>query len=381
MRVLHVTSHLHIGGITRYVLSLSERLVKRGHHVIIAADGGHAASQVTEIGATHWPFSLHTSAEWSPQVFWSMRQLAARVRQEPVDVMHAHTRVGQVVADHVAHHQSIPYVTTWHGIYQPRLGRRLWPCTGKMTIAISGLVRQDLLDRFHVPERQVRCIYNGVDVAYYAAQPDAATMQALRQRWNIPTDRPVVGAIGRMAAGRVKGFDTLLVAASLLEDILPECHVVIVGDGPRRPFLEDIATRLGVRTRVHFVGEMADIRVPLALMDVFVFTSRWPEAFGLTLVEAMAAGKPVVATQAGAVPEVIRHGVDGWLVPSDDPASMAEGIVRLVRDHAVASQLGRQAHIRVRDTFSLDRMATEVEAVYQEVVSPGLTSYKATPTP
>ncbi|MBI3324787.1 MAG: glycosyltransferase family 4 protein [Candidatus Omnitrophica bacterium] len=367
MRILQLTSHLNVGGITRYLFSLCERLVPHQYQVVIASDGGSAEDAVTRIGVSHWRLPLHTSAEFSPQVWWSIRQLAVRLRQEPVDLIHAHTRVGQVVAEQLAHRFQIPYVTTWHGIYTRRVGRRLWPCTGMRTIAISELVRQHLLTVFRVSPARVRCIYNGVDTAYYAHPPDPAVVEACRQQWRIPAHVPVVGGIGRLAAGRVKGFDTLLVAAALLEHLVPDLQVLIVGDGPRRPFLEDMAMRLGIRSRVHFIGEAQDIRIPLALMDLFVFTSRWPEAFGLTLVEAMAAGKPVVATQAGAVPEVISHDVDGWLVPSDDPSAMADGIARLLHDRAAAMRLGRQAQHRAHEAFDLERMVEQIEQVYEEV--------------
>ncbi len=368
MKVLQLTSHLNIGGITRYIICLSERLIAKGHRVIVASGTGSEETYVKAMGATHWRVPLHTSIEFSPQVFRGIQQLTARLAQEPVDVMHAHTRVGQVVADQVARRLGIPYVTTWHGIYKRRLGRRLWPCKGERTIAISELVHESLLNDFHVPAQRIRRIYNGIDGAHYAMPPADDVVQAYRSQWQLLAQRPVVGAIGRLAAGRVKGVDTLLVAVHLLQETFPELQVLIVGDGPRRPFLEDVAERLRVRHQTHFVGEVSDVRIPLALMDVFMFTSRWPEAFGLTLIEAMAAGKPVVATHAGAVPEIIQHGVNGWLVPSDDPSAMAEGVARLLNDPAFAKSLGRQATTRVRETFSLDQMAAEVEAVYQETV-------------
>ena len=368
MRVLQLTSHLNIGGITRYVLGLTEQLIRRGHTVVVASGPGTEAPKIRQIGATHWPFPFQTSMEFSPGVLRAREQLAARLAREPVEVIHAHTRVAQVVAERVSRRTGIPYVTTWHGIYKRRLGRRLWPCTGARTIAISELVRQSLRADFRVPEARIRCIYNGIDTAHYAAVPAAAAVEAYRAQWGLEPRRPVVGAIGRLAAGRVKGVDTLLVAAHLLQAAVPDVQVVIVGDGPRRPFLEDVAERLRVRGRTRFIGAASDIRLPLALMDVFVFTSRWPEAFGLTLIEAMAAGKPVVATRAGAVPEILEHDVNGWLVPPNDPSAMAEGIARLVRDRAAAERLGRQAQARARAAFSLERMAGEIEAVYHELV-------------
>ncbi len=368
MRILHLTSHLHIGGISRYVLSLTQRLRERGHRVIIASDGGPLEDQPAALGAAWWRVPLHTSAEFSPRVFRAARELAAHLREEPVDVIHAHTRVAQVVADRLSQQLQIPYVTTWHGIYKRRLGRRLWPCTGAVTIAISEFVRQHLLHDFHLPEQRVRCIYNGIDVAHYAIPPDPAALEAYRQRWQLSADQPVIGNIGRLASGRVKGFDTLLAVARHLQQTIPDLQVLVVGDGPRRPFLEEKATHLNIRHQVRFTGAVDDIRIPLALMDLFIFTSRWPEGFGLTLVEAMAAGKAVVATYAGAVPEVIEHNVNGWLVPSEDPTAMAEGITRLLDNRAAAAVLGVHAQATVRERFSLDRMADEVEAVYHEVL-------------
>ena len=368
MRVLHLTSHLNVGGITRYVLCLSEQLIAHGHRVVIASDAGSEVVRAAALGAVHWPLPLHTSMEFSPRVLRAARELADRLAREPVDIIHAHTRVGQVVAERMTRTLGIPYVTTWHGIYKNRLGRRLWPCTGMKTIAISSLVHRSLIEQFRVPEERIHRVYNGIDVGYYAASPSADTLEMWCRHWRLPARQPVVGAIGRLAAGRVKGFDTLLVAAHLLKPTFPDLQVVIVGDGPRRPFLEDVAERLRVQDRTHFLGEIQDIRVPLACMDVFVFTSRWPEAFGLTLIEAMAAGKPIVATRAGAVPEILQHGVNGWLVPPDQPAALAEGISRLLSDPVHARDLGRQARARVHEQFTIEHMVESVEAVYRETL-------------
>ena len=175
--------------------------------------------------------------------------------------------------------------------------------------------------------------------------------------------------MGRLAAGRVKGFDSILLTAHLLKEDVPDLQVLIVGDGPRRPFLEDVARRLGLQDRVRFTGVASDIRVPLGLMDVFIFPSRWPEAFGLTLVEAMASGRAVVATRVGAVPEIVRHGIDGWLVPPEDPLTLAEAALTLLKDRETAQRIGRQAQERAREMFNLDRMTDEIEAVYREAVS------------
>lgn len=371
MRILQLTSHLDIGGVSRYVLSLSQGLQRHGHQVVIAADHGRLEEEVRACGAQYWHAPLHTSAEFSPAVWAAARRLAVSLQREPVEIIHAHTRVAQVVADRLARRAAIPYVTTWHGVFRPNLGRMLWPCMGDRTIAISEAVRQHLSADFRCAEAQIRLIENGADINFFLRKPDAASLQAYRKRWDIPEGVPVIGSIGRLASGRVKGFDLLLVAAEAIKREVPDLHVLLVGDGPRRPFLEEKALRAGLRECVHFADPVTDTRVPLALMDVFVFPSRWPEGFGLSLVEAMAAGRPVVATAVGAVPQIIEHGRSGWVVAPEHPAALADGILRLLKDRAVAAQLAREGAARVRDRFSLDRMVSQIELVYRELVARG----------
>lgn len=370
MRILQVTSHLQVGGVPRYVVMLSGRLAARGHQVVVASAGGPLAAQLSpEI--VQWRVPLRAKCEWHPNAWWTVEELIRRLRRTPVDLLHAHSRVSQVVAQAVSRRLGIPYVVTWHGIYRPNLGRWLWPCTGDRTIAISEPVRRHLLEQFHVPAERVRKVYNGIETVRYGAPLDPDLLQQARVRWGLPRGGPVIGGIGRMASGRVKGFDLIMAAAYLLKEEFPDLHLLLVGDGPRRPFLEGVAQRLGVADRTHFIGTTEDVRVSLALMDVFLFTSRWPEAFGLTLVEAMAAGRPVVAVNVGAVPEIVRHGQEGWLVPHEDVGAIADGIARLLRDRAMATRLGQQAQARARELFDLERMTTEIEAVYQEVVGHG----------
>ena len=367
MNVLQLTSHVEVGGISTHVATLAERLIARGHRVTVASADGLLRSRLQRAGAVHWNLPLHTSADASPPVAWAWWQLHRRLAATPVDLIHAHTRVAQVIAEGLWRSRKIPYVTTWHGFYRRRLGRRWWPCTGKRTIAISQEVARHLHDVFRVPADRIRLIYHGIDVEHFATPPRIADLQACRSRWP-SMQRHVIGCVGRLASGGVKGFDLLLHAVHQLRARFPNTELILVGDGPRRGFLEQEAARLGIQDRVHFVGAMEDVRVPLTLMDVFVFASRWPEAFGLSLIEAMAVGRPVVATRRGAVPEIIEHGRHGWLVPPEDPVALADAISRLLQDPALAAELGRRARQRVREKFHVDRMVDEVEAVYREVL-------------
>lgn len=367
MRILHITSHLNLGGVSSYIVALSKVLRHRGHRVIVASGGGVLVDMLRTAGIDHWHASLHTSAEFSLQVVGATRVLAQHLRQEPVDLIHAHTRVGQLVADRLWRQLRIPVVTTWHGFFRPNLGRRLWPCTGAVTMAISDPVYQHLRQDFHVPPERLRLIPNGVDVEHFAHRPDPAAVQSWRARWGLPERGAIIGGMGRLASGRVKGFDVLLLAMRRLAQQRPDAHVLIVGDGPRRPFLDQKIIDLNLRERVHFTGPVMDVRVPLALMDVFAFPVRWKEGFGLALIEAMATGLPVVASRTGAITSVIEDGVHGRLVSVEDDQALANVLLHLLQDPAGAQRLGRAGQERVRQAFSLGRLVDQVEAVYREV--------------
>ena len=368
MHVLQITSHLNMGGISSYVLALSERLIQRGHRVTIASAGGQLAVRASASGATLWTIPLRTKQEFSPQVLWAPGALARRLRAEPADVIHAHTRVGQVAAAYASRRAKIPYVTTWHGMFRPNIGRWLWPCSGDRTIAISEPVRQHLLKDFRVPTERVRLVWNGVDVERYAQRPAADAVARFRSQHGLAPGAPVIGGIGRLASGRVKGFDLLLAAAAQVKETYPDLQVIIAGEGPRRPFLEEKIRSLGLASCARLIGAVEDVRIPLAVMDVFMFPARWPEGFGLTLVEAMAAGRPVVATRVGAVPYIVEDRRHGLLVPPEEPDALAAAVVRLLRDRAGAERLGQQAQQRVREDFSLESMVDGVEAIYHEAV-------------
>jgi glycosyltransferase involved in cell wall biosynthesis len=368
MRILQITSHLEIGGITNYVLSLSEQLIRRGHHVSIASDGGQGAGRARAMGASHWQVPLHTSVEFSPQVFRAGKEIARRLRSQPADLMHAHTRVGQVVAAQVSRRCRIPYVTTWHGIYRMNPGRWLWPCTGLRTIAISEPVRQHLIDEFRVPEERIRLVWNGVDVAQLELPVPADAVAAFRLAHRLLPGAPVVGGLGRLAAGGVKGFDLILGAAAHARARVPDLQVLIAGDGPGRTFLEAEAARLGLQSSTRFIGATEDVRLVFAALDVFVFPARWPEGFGLALIEAMAAGKPVIGTRVGAVPNILDEGRCGVLVNPEDTEAIGDAVVRLLADRQTVDRFTQAAKRRVHDMFSLEHMTDGIEAVYREVL-------------
>ena len=162
--------------------------------------------------------------------------------------------------------------------------------------------------------------------------------------------RPTLGAISRLH--RAKGLVHLLRALRLLRDALPEAPLlVLAGDGPERANLEQEADRLGLRESVRFLGVRRDIPDLLRSLDVLVIPSLW-EGIPATLLEAMAAGVPTVASNVGGIPEVVTHGRTGLLVPPGDPAALSEAVLRLMQDDGLARRIASDARALVHDRFS-----------------------------
>ncbi len=365
MRILHLTSHFNVGGITTYITQMSEGLIRRGHDVVVASGGGELESRLSQHRIRHWRLPLHTSAELSPQVAWAWWRLGRQLAHEPVDVIHAHTRVAQVVAEGLWRRRGIPYVTTWHGFYRPRLGRRWLPCTGHQTIAISEPVRRHLQEVFRLPSERIRLIPHGVDVASFSRPVDVASQDQLRWSLGLPPNGVVVGTVARLVPS--KGVSQLIEAFRHVKTQLPQASLLVVGDGEQRADLEQLARRLGVFEATRFAGTMSEMRTILSMTDVFVFLPALQEGFGLSLLEAMAAGKPIVSVRRGGGSTwVLEDHPIGLMVEPDQPEQLARAVIQLLQDHIAAQRLGREAQDLARRRYDLVRVVDDIEAVYQE---------------
>jgi len=370
MRILHLTSHLNVGGVTSSVLSLGEALVVRAHQVAIASGGGEMEPRAELFGMTCWRLPLATSVEFSPQVFAATRRLIKRLRQasDPVDVLHAHTRVGQLVADRVSRTLGIPYVATWHGFFRSNLGRRLWPCLGDRTIAISEPVRQHLRQTFRVPEERIRLIPHGIDPTPFETPPDPSAQARLLTQLGVRPNSRLIGTMARLVPS--KGVDQLIRALAHVRLTVPDAALLIVGDGPERHRLERLARTQGVEDRVHFAGTLSETHVALSVMDAFVFLPAEQEGFGLALLEAMASGRPIVAIRrGGGASWVLQESGIGTLVDPDDAQGLALAVMRVLQIGDGAAREGDQGRAIVKERFARSRMVEAVEAVYRELVT------------
>jgi glycosyltransferase involved in cell wall biosynthesis len=206
----------------------------------------------------------------------------------------------------------------------------------------------------------IRRIYNGVDLSRYENQEPCCT---LPEEYGMEPGSQIVGVVARLEPE--KGHPTLLEAWPAVLRSVPDAYLLIVGEGSRRDSLEALARDLHIAHRVVFTGRRDDVPAVTAALDVAVLPS-YREAQGLSILEALALSRPVVASDVGGIPEVITDGATGLLVPPHDADALAAAIVRLLRDHPYADTLGRAGHDMVHDRFDIGTMVGLVQQIYEE---------------
>lgn len=232
--------------------------------------------------------------------------------------------------------------------------------------AVSEAVRCDLI-RLGLDPQRIFTLHNAVDTDFFHPAWKPAVPASIRSRFGMPADARVAGIVARLNPW--KGHYELIGALSLLRDAIPDLHVLIVGaDVPEmRRELEQRARQGGVAQRVHFAGFHGDVRPILQELDLFVHPS-YGEPFGLSIVEAMAMEKPVIACGTGGVPEIITHGQDGWLVEERSSQAVADAISTLLADPGLCRQLGSRARASACRRFTPRHQSAVVTQFYGRLI-------------
>ena len=223
--------------------------------------------------------------------------------------------------------------------------------------SVSRQLRADLVTHLRVPEGRFEVIYNGVDVARIAA----ADRDGARRAMGVGDREVVIGSVGRLVS--VKNYELLLRAFG---SVPAPARLVLIGEGPERAKLESLAASTGIAARTTFLGHREDVADLLVGLDVFVLPSR-SEGMSNTLLEAMAAGVPAIASDVGGNREIIEDGQSGLLFTTEDDAGLLERLCHLVGDPARRAALGRAGRERVMRDFSMDAMIGKYEALYERV--------------
>lgn len=363
MNILHITNQLDVGGITTYVLVLTANLKKRGHNVYIASSGGELLPKFIAAGVSYIPVPIMTKCEISPKIAACLFKLSAAVRKNNIEVIHSHSRTTRVVGELLGKMTCRVHVTTCHGFYKKRFSRRAFPCWGAKVIAISEPVEEYLRNDRGLKKADVKLIYHGIDIEEFKGKP--ADNIELRRRWGLGTG-PVIGITSRLAD--IKGHAYLIEAMKSVLVKLPSVQLIIVGEGKMKEELIKLTKKLGLEKNILFVPSVLDTKEILSIIDIFVIPSL-DEGLGLSLMEAMAFGLPVVGSEVGGIKNLIQHRHNGLLVKPADVKELTAAILELLCDREKAAVLGSNARDFIKQNFSLDKMVSETERMYLECLS------------
>ena len=365
LRILHVVANRWWTGTADPALDLARALGERGHAVWFACVPGDVLeSHVRAAGVTLVDeLSLErTASPW--RIGAEVRALRRVLRLLRIDLVHAHQTHDHWLAALARRGTEVRLVRTVHhrrAAHAGSLGRWLWRRTDGLIAVSEGIAER--LRAVGAPAGAVTVVPGAVDVLRFSPAADGA---AIRSELGLG-EAPVAGCVARMVPGR--GHDVLLRAAVHLRDRLPGARVVLVGRGELRPTLEGLARDLALERAVVFAGYRgADLPATLAALDCVAFLGAGSEESCRAVLEAMAAGRPVVAARVGAVPEIVVDGETGWLVDAA-PEPVAARLEALLADPARGREMGRAGRRRVEALFTPARRATLVEGVYERVLA------------
>jgi len=366
VKLLLVTTHLDMGGISVYTVNLARYLQKKGIDVAVASSGGKLVERLHREGIDHYRLDIRTKSEFGIKALKAVPAAARLVKDERFQIVHAQTRVAQVVACLGGKISGTPLVTTCHGFFRhDRLGRRLLPCWGERTIAISGSVGEHLRKDFGLREERVKVIYNGIETDRYTPGRDLKDNGLIR-RMGLSPDKTTVGTVGRLSP--VKGQDHLIDAFGGALKKNGSLQLLIIGEGPEKESLLEKARRKGISGDVVIdAGLDEPLEKYLALMDIFCLPSL-KEGLGLSLMEAMATGCACIASDTGGPAEIIEDGRTGLLVLPGDRRALAAAITRLAEDGGLRSGLAEAARGKALKEFSLEDNVDRTIEVYREVL-------------
>lgn len=361
MNILFLTNHLNIGGISSYVVNLSLGLKQRGHNVYVASSSGELVSQLVKEGVVFIPIPIKTKSEVSYKVPLSFFKLLGVLKEKNIEIIHANTRVTQVLSYFINSLSRIKYVTTCHGFFKTRFSRKLFPCWGERTIAISEAVKDHLVRDFRVKEEKIRVIRHGIDMDKYR-MPNCEERAEIKRKLGM-ADGPVVGIIARLS--EEKGHIYLIEAVKKIIERTPGIQLLIVGEGRMKERLSNLVEALRIEKHVFFLPATLNTKEILSAMDVFVLPSS-KEGLGFSLMEAMAMSLPVIGTDIGGIRDLIQNKNNGLLVKPRDPGALSLAIIEILSDPKKAKSFGENAANFIKQNFSGQKMALETEGVYLE---------------
>ena len=351
IKISYIIGRLAYGGAERLLLDICRKIDKTKFEieVLVLQTDNPLAEQFERAGVQIKYFDKVKKFDWK-----IIKKVADYLQKSKPDIVHTNLFAADFWGGRAAVQAKVKnIISTKHdvlseGFWRDRLGMKARQKFNKV-VAISKATRDYLVAQEDIDIHNIEVIYNGIDVSkFYIENPDL-----------FKTEDITIGSVGRLS--KEKGHKHLIRACRFLKN--KNWKLILVGDGPLRRELTALAKSLGLEDRVQFVGEVEDVRPHLNKFDVFVLPSV-SEGLSLVVLEAAAAGRVVVATEVGGVPEIIKHKQNGLLVAPRNPDQFAKSIVKLLSDESLRRKYAQNGQSKFIDKFSADAMTRQYEKLY-----------------
>jgi len=357
--ILQIVGNAIVGGMENYVVRLVERLPRDRFGVsVLAPFESPFTDQLRNVGADVFITPVTDEPSWQ-----SIQLASALIQSRSIDVIQSHLPNAHVLAALAGRLSGRPVLATVHGRALTTLDLEVHKLAGTQLAVVCRHSYFQALG-IGIDPRHVHYLPNGVDTERF--RPQRVRDGALRTKFGIAAQTPLVGFIGRLSTE--KGPDLFLRMALSVRAQVPSAEFVLVGDGAMLKQLQTFAKRFGLADAVHFAGSQSDMPAVLNELDVVVSSSH-SEAMPLAVMEAMASGVPVVACKVGGIPDLVAHGVTGWLVDAGDVETLATRVVELLDDDALRSAAGAAARARAVDRMRLDQSVDATTRLLLQLVA------------
>ncbi len=352
--ILFIVRTMGLGGTENVVIQLCEILSKKINKIVVCSSGGVHEEKLQEMGIKH--YLIPDIASKNPMdMLKSCRSIKSIIDKEQITIVHSHHRMAAFYAELVAP-KSVVKVANAHNTFTDKKKLTQLAYQNTKVIAVGEMVKKNLTEYFEIPKEQVCVIHNAVKPFDGKIVP-VEMLYKEHAKGNV-----LIGNIGRLS--EQKGMTYFIEAAEITTRTHPEARFIIVGDGEEREQLHAQIEKKKLQNKILFLGYRNDIQNVMSQLDFVVLSSLW-EGLPLTPIEAYSVGKTVIGTAVDGTPEIIRDGVDGYLVEPRNPMQLAEKMNELIENPEMRESMGIQAMKRYQDEFSFEKLSERYIAFYE----------------
>lgn len=372
IKVLHITQAV-IGGTLEYLKLFFKYIDKEKYEVeLICPSYGPMKSEIEKMGFKVYPVEMKRGIDIIND-YRCYREVKKIINTVKPNLVHCHSSKAGVIGRIASYKNKVPCVYNAHGwSFSMNINhkkKKFYAVIEKfcskycdVIINISDFEQKLALDYKIAPQNKMTTIYNGIDITKYEHKFDNRT---ILKEIGIPENSYIVGMVGRLT--KQKSPETFIKIAEILSKKIDNCYFILVGDGDLRSEIEDLISLKKLNDKIKITGWTNEANKYVSIFDVGILTSKW-EGFGLVLAEYMAAKKPVVASNVGGIPEIIRNGYNGFLVTSGDYIEFSKKILQIYNDNNLKVKLVKNAYNEVINKFNVNRVIDEHEKAYFDIL-------------